>query len=158
MQQRLLKRVLRESAIPLAEFVENAIVTALDVPEIATALVEKIKQRARPRRSRFSSRRPTLVTLQRHGLTPATFESMWAAQKGRCWICKLLLEQYGINIDHCHATGHVRGLLCTTCNTALGLFKDNVEALLRAAVYLMPGQKLEFEQAGMCRQIVYKFD
>lgn len=39
-------------------------------------------------------------------------------------------------IDHDHETGKVRGLLCSTCNTALGLFKDNITIIRNAVNYL----------------------
>lgn len=39
-------------------------------------------------------------------------------------------------VDHCHTSGHVRGLLCRTCNIGLGSFKDNVELLNRAIHYI----------------------
>ncbi len=39
-------------------------------------------------------------------------------------------------VDHCHSTGKVRGLLCYSCNIAIGLFKDNTELLEKAIFYL----------------------
>jgi hypothetical protein len=39
-------------------------------------------------------------------------------------------------VDHDHRTGAVRGLLCVDCNVALGRFKDDIEAVRRAAEYL----------------------
>ncbi len=39
-------------------------------------------------------------------------------------------------IDHDHATGKVRGLLCHNCNVAIGLMKDNTDLLKKAAEYL----------------------
>lgn len=40
------------------------------------------------------------------------------------------------NIDHCHQTNKVRGLLCKDCNTGLGHFKDDIANLQSAIVYL----------------------
>lgn len=39
-------------------------------------------------------------------------------------------------IDHEHSSGRVRGVLCHSCNLALGHFKDDPERLARAAAYL----------------------
>lgn len=39
-------------------------------------------------------------------------------------------------VDHCHDNGTVRGLLCSRCNTGIGLFKDNIHNLSEAIKYL----------------------
>ena len=44
-------------------------------------------------------------------------------------------------VDHCHTTGNVRGLLCDTCNTALGKFRDNIDLLNEAIKYLKKYEK-----------------
>ena len=72
--------------------------------------------------------------LKGYGLTPAEFETMLSAQAGACLICTLQMNQPVV--DHDHATGAVRGLLCRKCNSALGLFSDSPATLTRAAEYL----------------------
>lgn len=63
-------------------------------------------------------------------------------QGWKCAICQSfgfkMREDHvsGLNLDHCHSTGKVRGLLCHNCNRALGLFQDNPEVVRRAADYL----------------------
>ena len=57
-----------------------------------------------------------------------------AAHDGLCDICRDPIDV--IHLDHCHATGKVRGLLCRYCNHGLGQFKDSISRLLNAAEYL----------------------
>ena len=71
----------------------------------------------------------------RYGLTVAGLEAIIAAQGGRCAICGEAPDT-GPQVDHDHATGAVRGVLCTPCNTGLGHFRDSGERLLSAAAYL----------------------
>ena len=70
------------------------------------------------------------------------FDALMQEQGGRCAICgtEKAFSGGGDNrrmaIDHCHASGAVRGLLCGNCNRALGLVKDSVETLRNAIAYL----------------------
>lgn len=57
-----------------------------------------------------------------------------AAQANQCAICGV--NTVNLNLDHCHETGKIRGLLCRPCNTGLGMFRDNVEVLGSAMAYL----------------------
>lgn len=52
-----------------------------------------------------------------------------------CAICGEFTTVY-LAIDHCHETGKIRGLLCTRCNTGLGLFKEDTDRLKSAILYL----------------------
>ncbi len=51
-----------------------------------------------------------------------------------CEICNIILDKK--DIDHCHETGKVRGVLCPRCNKALGLFSDNLNVMEKAIKYL----------------------
>lgn len=110
------------------------------------------------KRRRFRERNPVAVrehqtrkSLKRYyGLTFERYDHMFAQQKGHCAICpEVLVRQtdrsrpftkYVTNaigrVDHDHATGKVRGLLCGECNSLLGRAKDNEQILLNAVGYL----------------------
>lgn len=60
-------------------------------------------------------------------------------QNGRCGICAMPPNGVGIRgflVDHDHATGRIRGLLCVRCNSSLGGLGDNVESIKRTLSYL----------------------
>lgn len=81
--------------------------------------------------------------LRRFGITLADYERMLDEQGGVCKVCcrpeTAILRGHvkALAVDHCHATGVVRGLLCTKCNTALGLVEDCPDRLDALARYLM---------------------
>jgi hypothetical protein len=68
-----------------------------------------------------------------YGLTPADVSEMIEAQARVCSIC---LSASAEHVDHDHATGKVRGVLCFNCNVAIGQFKDDPWLLRRAISYL----------------------
>lgn len=71
------------------------------------------------------------------GITLDDYNNMLTAQRGVCAICKKISNDgRRLCVDHCHSTNRVRGLLCTYCNTAIGLFKDDVTLLSNAIKYL----------------------
>lgn len=74
-----------------------------------------------------------------YGITTDDFEYLLNKQNGKCAICGVSQCATGrrFAVDHCHKTGMVRGLLCQSCNTGLGKFKDNVNNLEQAVKYLM---------------------
>jgi hypothetical protein len=59
--------------------------------------------------------------------------AMFKGQDGRCAICD---NESGLVVDHDHETGLVRGGLCRSCNTGLGLFHDDPDKLRAAIRYL----------------------
>lgn len=77
--------------------------------------------------------------LSKHGVKRHEYEAMVVAQGGTCAICKKIPSGRGFNIDHCHNTKRVRGLLCTNCNLAIGHMEDDTERLHAAIAYLQKG-------------------
>lgn len=70
-----------------------------------------------------------------YGLSKEQYSAMLAAQGGVCAICKRR-PAYRLHVDHSHATGKIRGLLCFPCNNGLGTFKDNITLMRLATEYL----------------------
>jgi len=84
-----------------------------------------------------SKRKELLRKFSKYGLTENEFETMLQNQNHRCAIC--LTDDpktKGWCIDHCHTTKIVRGILCSNCNSAIGLMKENTFALRAAIEYL----------------------
>lgn len=74
----------------------------------------------------------------KYGLTKKAFLALLKSQGGRCAICRTK-EPGGRgawHIDHDHATGKNRGLLCSGCNRGIGLMGDDPERLRAAADYI----------------------
>ncbi|MGY1884018.1 endonuclease VII domain-containing protein [Blastococcus sp. SYSU DS0753] len=70
---------------------------------------------------------------RRYGITAAEADVMLEVQGGVCAICRTAPAQH---VDHDHATGAVRALLCFNCNGGLGQFRDDPEVLRAAADYV----------------------
>lgn len=69
-------------------------------------------------------------------LTPDEYDQIAQHQGGACFICGRLPKKQRLNVDHDHKSGLVRGLLCFSCNLALGRFRDDLSRLERAVEYL----------------------
>lgn len=83
-----------------------------------------------------------------YNITLEYYENLLKQQKYKCAICfnkEIALDSLGnirpLNIDHCHKTNKVRGLLCLVCNLGLGKFKDNIKILKQAINYLKGKRK-----------------
>ena len=78
---------------------------------------------------------------RRHNLNDEVYSELYSRYNGKCHSCK---DRDGINIDHDHACCNgsyscgkcVRGLLCSQCNTALGLLNDEKEKIENLLLYL----------------------
>lgn len=73
----------------------------------------------------------------KYGLSAEEYYSMFESQNNKCAICgEEFSDSNKAFVDHCHKTNKVRGLLCTRCNSLLGMAKDNIETLQNAIKYL----------------------
>lgn len=79
-----------------------------------------------------------------YNLDAAAYFQMVVEQENKCKICgkpETAKNKKGdirpLCVDHCHATGIVRGLLCNRCNSGLGNFSDNEKLLEAAKQYLL---------------------
>lgn len=85
-------------------------------------------------------------SLKRYGMTEADYEAMLTAQANLCAVCRQPSTRR-LEVDHCHATGVVRALLCHNCNSALGHAKDNVTRLQALIGYLQIHQAPQVSEA-----------
>lgn len=80
---------------------------------------------------------------KRFNLTQSEYDLILENQNGVCAICKeeeKVIDGQSkklkpLSVDHCHNTGKIRGLLCTACNTGIGLLKHEPYILKAAAEY-----------------------
>lgn len=75
-----------------------------------------------------------------YGLSWEQFCAMLAAQSGRCAICSTEIsfeKKRSYAVDHDHATGKVRSILCPPCNAGLGSFRDDPDRMTKAAQYVL---------------------
>jgi hypothetical protein len=78
----------------------------------------------------------------RYGLSAAEYEALLARQGGRCAACRRKPKRKRrLEVDHCHVTGRVRGLLCNRCNTMLGMGDDDPDRLRAGIAYLEAAEK-----------------
>jgi ribosomal protein S14 len=79
-----------------------------------------------------------------YGINLEDYNKLLTEQNNCCAICgadKPGGKNPSFNVDHCHTTGKVRGLLCKSCNIALGEFKDDVDTLQKAVLYLQKNNR-----------------
>ena len=104
--------------------------------------MERVRANARAWYARNSMPRNRSHKARQYGISLSEYLRKVEAQQGQCAICGEIesLIRLGktceLSVDHNHATGAVRDLLCSRCNTILGRANDNAELLLKMVAYL----------------------
>jgi hypothetical protein len=75
--------------------------------------------------------------IRSYGISVEEYDQMLEDQGGTCYICGEPPQSRALDIDHCHKSGKVRGLLCSNHNRALGLLGDDPALLLKSIEYLV---------------------
>lgn len=73
--------------------------------------------------------------LKKFGITLNQYNVIIKQQNNKCAICGKSTKKR-LNVDHDHKTKKIRGLLCTPCNTAIGLLNDDIEIIKNVLRYL----------------------
>lgn len=109
----------------------------LRAASVATANRNAEKQRMMKGTERYD-RYAERTRMRLYGIDKHQYESMLAKQDGVCAICLRTPQECdrNLSVDHDHSTGAIRGLLCSQCNTSIGLMKDDPVRIERALRYL----------------------
>lgn len=112
------------------------------------AFISKAKEWKAANRDKTSLSNKKTWLKATYGLAWEEFESLYSEQDGLCAICTKPMNFMGSRetrmtnacVDHCHSTGKIRGLLCTSCNLGIGHFQDTTLFLEGAIRYLKAHQ------------------
>lgn len=101
---------------------------------------EKVKASRQTESHKKSIRKHTLK--KKYGITLEEYDYLFSLQAGVCAICLLpetMKNQHGLKkmaVDHDHATGRIRSLLCGHCNLAVGNVREDVKIVERLMEYI----------------------
>ena len=87
----------------------------------------------------YSKERREYVYKKEYEVSPEEVKSMYMKQGGKCKISGVHETELDglLNVDHCHETGYVRGLICGKLNRGLGLFNHSIKLMISGVVYLI---------------------
>ena len=103
---------------------------------------ESVKNRGKDWRKTNKNHSKNYDLMRNYGITSDQKQKMIEHQNNNCAICHTEFKNAkSAHVDHCHTTGKVRAILCSGCNTGLGLFKESQENLKSAQKYLQKYNK-----------------
>lgn len=103
---------------------------------------EKLRKQSEAWRNKNPDKRVDSFLKSVYGVTLNKYKEMFDAQGGLCAICgepetaKYRGKTKRLNVDHCHKTRRIRGLLCNSCNRGIGFLKDDPKVCISAYNYL----------------------
>lgn len=99
------------------------------------------KQKARREQGLDTRANKNRALLKLCGITLEQWEAQVEAQENCCAICQADLGERwdDKHTDHSHSSGRFRGILCSRCNTAIGLLDEDLERMMAAITYLQNG-------------------
>lgn len=108
---------------------------------------ERVNKKTRERRKNNFLSHKAIELKRRFGLDFSEYERMLIRRNGLCDICRKINvranRKYGtLVVDHCHDTLKIRGLLCDSCNLALGLLKHDIKIIEAAVNYLQNHEQI----------------
>jgi len=112
--------------------------------EASKLYYQKNRERLREKQKADQRKNPKISLAHRrrkYGINEQMLNALRNAQDNRCAVCRTAFpmmtpDRHEFTVDHCHANGKVRGLLCNLCNRAIGAFRDNPKFLRAAIRYL----------------------
>jgi len=100
-------------------------------------------------RQKYYNSHSANMLFKKYKLTIPQYTDMVDACKGVCSLCE---RPFGVSaytkpvVDHCHASGATRGIICRQCNIGLGAFRDNTTSMTKAIEYLNNFNNLKIEK------------
>lgn len=82
----------------------------------------------------------------RYGISLNKIDKILESQKYKCAICETHLVRARTAVDHCHDSGRVRGLLCKTCNSGIGMLRDSADIVHKALTYLQERREVDLRE------------
>jgi hypothetical protein len=108
-----------------------------DCKDCKNAAARKMRIDEPERYLKYKKRHNEYLKQRRYKITQEQFDKMLVAQNNMCKLCNNKFKSTrDTHIDHCHNSNIVRGLLCSSCNMALGQFNDDVDIMENAIKYL----------------------
>lgn len=119
-------------------FLENQVEIKSRRKEARVRDRDRLRAKAKKRYHNLTEDEKKTQALKKYGLTLEEYNVLFESQNKSCAICETSSpkSKLGFCVDHDHATGKVRGILCHSCNTGIGLLEDNPAIMGKAADYI----------------------